>query len=210
MMVKTLNLDGRGRDEARNIVMGLPRNDEFFVHNLSDGRVVMIRTDGTKEGREGDDVNRTEVRFKNKDFTIHYTDERRSMNYTDDFLLDILVKARIIERESLVEDNKSWLLELIDAMRNSVELIPVSTIIENHPAFNKPEVLNLPGHSIEFLLACIRWLGIQEDVNYWGFKYKEGKRKGRFEGREKPINALTDLFVKGLPFATIIRKHMLY
>ena len=208
--MKTLNVDGRGREEARNLLMRLPRNKEFVAHSLSDGRVVMIRSDGTKEGRVGDDVKRDEKRIKNKDFTIHYTNEPRPLNYTDDFLIDILVKARIIERERGSVESKSWIVEMIDAMRNSVELIPVSTIMGNIPAFSQPEILNLPGHSIEFLLACIRWLGIQEDVNYWGYKYKDGKRKGKFEGREKPINALTDLFVKGLPFATIIRRHMLY
>ena len=97
--MEELSVDYLDRADARRMVMELPRGQEYRVHALSDGRHITIRTDGTKKGQEGDDVNRTVKRVLDKDFTIHYTKERRRLNYTDDFLVDFLTKSTIIKRE---------------------------------------------------------------------------------------------------------------
>ena len=207
--MEDLSVDYLGRTDARRMVMELPRGQEYRVHALSDGRHVTIRTDGTKKGQEGDDIKRTVKHVLDKDFTIHYTNERRRLNYTDDFLVDFLTKSAIIKREKGEDHASSWLAETVMAPKESVELNPVQEIMRRHRSIGVVSA-DLPGHSIEFLLAVIRWLGVQEDVNYWGTKYKDGKKKGKFEGREKPLNAISDLFIKKLPLATIIRKHMLY
>ena len=207
--MEELSLDQLGRADARQMMMGLPRGQEYRVHTLPDGRHITIRTDGTKKGQEGDDVGRSVKEVLDKDFTIHYTNEERRLNYTDDFLVDLLTKSAIIRRERGDEQASSWLAEIITALQESVELNAVKEVMRRHKPVGVVSA-DLPGHSTEFLLVAIRWLGVQEDVNYWGTKYKDGKKKGKFEGRDKPINALSDLFIKKFPLATIIRKHMLY
>lgn len=95
--------------------------------------------------------------------------------------------------------------DLLAAIKDSIEWTPFIEIRNRYPKLFNLES-PLPGHTIEFLLKITRWMALQEDVNYWGRKPTGGK----YEGREKPLNALRDAFEKRLPFATIIRKHMLY
>ena len=186
-----INFNGLSRVDARKVIIELPRKDEFWVDQLMDGRKVYIYTNGEKTSKEnGEEIG-------NYDITIHYDEEKKSLNYIDDLLVDILLK-----REHIGEDNTSILIE---AMKESFELIAPEKIMNNHPELQQIEKKKLPGHSIDFLLRVIRYMALQEDVNYWG-KKPSGER---YEGRYKPYNALKDLFINKKSLRDVIKKHRL-
>lgn len=187
-----IKLDGLSREQARESVIKLERKKEFVVDLIDDGRKVYIRTDGRKKSR----VNGEKLDVK-WDFTVHYDDEERGFNYVDDLLLDILLKRQVIGEDKT--------LILIEAIKQSIGLISIDEIYKKQPTLLKLKKTQLPGHSIDFLLKMIRWLALQEDVNYWGTKANGSK----YEGREKPYNALVDLIVKKQSLFNVIKKHML-
>ena len=193
--MEKLSIDGLEREEARNKVIPLPRNQEFFVDSLSDGRKVFIRTDGTKQSLENG-----KKLDKIIDITIHYENEpKRKINYINDIFVSL------IQIESTIgEDNMKI---LIKAIEDSINLVPLEKIKSKYPQIKEFEQINPSKHSIEFLLAIIKMLALQEDINYWGIN---PKTKKRYEGREKPINAIKDLFIKKMPLTHVTRKHRLY
>ena len=187
-----INLNGLPREEARKAIIKLPRNEKFWVDDLNDGRKVYIHTDGTKPSKENGKV------IGNYDITIHYDGEEKPLNYIDDFIVDILRK-----REHIGEDNTSVLIE---AIRESIQLIAPEEIMNRHPQLQEIGKKTLPGHSVDFLLRVMRYMALQEDVNYWG-KKPSGKR---YEGRDKPYNALKDLFIDKKSLYEVIKKHQLF
>jgi len=191
--MERLYIDGLDREEARNKIIGLERNKEFLIQTLSDGRKVFIKTDGKKKSK----VNGKEV--SDIDITIHYDGEIAGLNYIDDVIIDLLHKQHMIGEEGI--------LTLLKAIKDSIELISLENIYEKYPELKKFEKMNLLGHSIEFLLVVIKCLALQEDINYWGTK---PNKKEKYEGREKPYNALKDVFIKKMRIKTVIKKHMLY
>lgn len=188
----TIHLEGKSREDARKIIIGLERNKLFFVDKLEDGRYIYIKTDGRKKSF----VDGKEVK-KKLDFTVHHDGETRNLNYVDDLLMDVMMKNL-----SLGEKNT---IILVQAIKDSIELIPIDEIYEKYPKLSQIKKMNLPGHSIDFLLRIIRWLGLQEDVNYWGVR-PSGKK---YEGREKPYHALRDLMIFKDTMFNVLKKHML-
>lgn len=159
-----IGVDRLSRAEARSKLIKLARNQEFEVHRLKDGRRVFIRTDGKKTSiSDGEEAGQF-------DFTVHYDGETRRISYVDDILVDL------IRKEALIGADIKYLLT---GMKDSVELLPLNEIMGKYPKLSEFEKSPLIGHTIEFLLVSIRWLGLQEDVNYWGQK----KNGGMYEGR---------------------------
>ncbi len=199
-----VNIEGLNREEARNLLVKLPRYRQFTVHVLSDGRKVFIRTDGRKISK----VNGKEI--KDIDFTVHYDGEKRGLSYIYDVLLDIKEKEGVLGEEGVSI--------LLNAIEDSIDLVPIDAIKKKYPKLKEFGNMGLKGHTIEFLLVILRWLGLQEDVNYWGIKFKIDpktreskfdKNGDKYEGREKPIHALDDLFIKKMPLEKVIRKNKL-
>lgn len=187
-----VKIEGLSRKDARDIIVALPRNKEFVVHVLKDGRRVFIRTDGKKESIENG------KRITGIDITVHHDGETRGLNYIDDMLLDLAKKQVILSDEEMSI--------LIEAIKDSIELVPIEEIYNKHSLLKELEKRDLPGHSIEFLLKVLRVLALQEDINYWGSK-PSGKE--RYEGREKPIHALEDMFINDMSLRAVMRKHKL-
>jgi len=59
---------------------------------------------------------------------------------------------------------KLWTKAMLESLKLSIELNPVTQVTESHPVLSKYK--GLPGHPTELLLALVKWLGLQEDVNY--------------------------------------------
>ncbi|MCD6477193.1 MAG: hypothetical protein J7K26_03500 [Candidatus Aenigmarchaeota archaeon] len=190
--MEKVDIDGMKRKEARDKVAKLPRKKEFLIETLSDGRRVFIRTNGRKTSKVNGKI------MKNLDFTVHYDNEKGRLNYVDDMLMDIFEKKHIIGEKGVEI--------LVNAIKDSIELVPIKEIYKKYPKLKEFEKKKLPGHSIEFLLVIIKVLALQEDVNYWGMK---PSGKGKYEGREKPYNALRDFFIKKMSLFSVIKKHML-
>jgi len=95
---------------------------------------------------------------------------------------------------------------LLKAIKDSIELIPIKEIYRKYPKLKVIEKKKT-GYSIEFLLAILKILALQEDVNYWGIN---PKTKKSYEGREKPYTAIYDLLLKKMPLTHVTRKHRLY
>lgn len=190
--METLSIDNLEREKARNLVISLPRNEEFLAHTLKDGRRIFLKTEGKKRSRIGN------KKIGGIDIIIRVDEEKRKLNYLSDIIIDLIKKEVIV-------GNKNILI-ILQAIKDSIELTPLEKIMEKYPELKEMEKKNLPGHSIEFLLVISKLLALQEDVNYWGIN---PKTKKSYEGREKPYNALTDLFVKRMDFRTVIKKHML-
>lgn len=197
--MENLNFDGLGREEARNLVIKLLRNEEFVVYTLKDDRNVTIRTNGRKTSRIGYEKNGEYFEDKKTglDITIHYDGEVKSLNYIDDLIVDLIKKEVVI--------GKNAILALIEAIKQSVELKPIKDILNNH-RIAEINNMGLSGHSIEFILAIVRFLGLQEDINYWGIN---AKTKKPFEGRNKPYNAIYDYFANRIRLFDVIKKHRL-
>lgn len=187
--MKCLKIDSMNREKARDTLWNLPRNQEFLIDTLSDGRKVYIRTDGTKISLVNGKV------FRDKDITVHYEGETYGVNYVDDILVDLIKKEVVLSPKEFSV--------LILAIRESVELKSIRDIFKKYPVLTKMAKKRLPGESIEFLLALAKCLGLQEDINYWG-RSKKGKK---YEGREKPLNALKDLFAKKMSLYEVLKKH---
>ncbi len=132
------------------------------------------------------------------DITIHYDGEVRKLGYVDDLLLDLALKE--------IKIGKDGIEIMINAVKDSIELIPFEEIYKKHPELKKFQEMKLPGHDIELILAFTRGLALQEDVNYWGTNPNTGKP---YEGRYKPYNALNDMFIKRETLQNIIKKHRL-
>jgi len=208
---KRIIFDNLGRKEARDKVIKLPRDRLFVVDSLSDGRKIYIRTDGAKTSRVNGEV------ISGIDITIHYEGEsRRKISYVNDVMVDMIKKHAVVDYVNYVFKDmikkeeaigKDGMLTLLNAIKEFIELTPYDEIKRKYPDVDNFDRMNLPGNSIEFLFKIIRYLALQEDVNYWGVNSNTGKN---FEGREKPYNALCDLFVKGMPLTHVTRKHRLY
>lgn len=200
--MKSIFINGLSREKAREVLIKLPRRQEFLIDTLSDGRKVFIRTDGIKMSREdGKEID-------NLDITIHYEGEpKRKISYLDDVVVDLIKKEMVIHKDGLVT--------LLNAIKDSIELMSLKEIFKKYPKlmeFEKEiqkaiEKANLQAHSIELLLSIIKCLALQEDINYWGIN---PKTKQPYEGRYKPYNALIDYFLKKMPLSSVIKKHMLY
>ena len=175
--------------------MKLPRNTGFLVHELEDGRKIAITTDGRKQSYvDGKPIGRYNIR-------IWYQDKGgrwRGLSYIEDVLVDLMRKRDVIGDEGINV--------LIEAIKESIELVPVREIFQRHPELRRLEEMRLPGHPIELLLVLLKWAGVEEDVNYWGINPKTNRP---YEGRYKPYNAICDLFVKKMRLADVIRKHKL-
>lgn len=185
-----IKIEGLNRKKARDIVFNLPRNQEFHVDTLKDGKKITLKTEGKKHSKiDGEDVGI-------HDFKVHYEGEQTKLNYIDNFLVDLLKKKLFITDEQI--------RKLIAAIKDSIELVPIEEIYKKYPELKELEKKQLPGHTIDFLLRIIRWMALQEDVNYWGTNPKTGEP---YEGREKPYNALRDYFIEGYPLYTVIKKH---
>lgn len=182
-----ISIDNCSREEARSRIINLPRNRQFHVETLKDGRKIYVRTDGEKKSHEGAEEK------ENLDITIHYDGEKRGLNYIDDFFVDLIRKR---------EKNPKEIDRILNAIKDSIELVSYSEIEQKYPNLGE----GLPGESVEFLLKVIKWMALQEDINYWGINPKSKKP---FEGRNKPINALNDYFRKNMPLRTVIIKHRL-
>jgi hypothetical protein len=190
--METLNLSRLSREKAREKIVTLPRNKGYILYVLSDGRRIFIRTDGTKKSR----VDGKEVK-EQIDITVHYDGEKSGLSYIDDVLVDI-TKKNVVIGEELTR-------ELLKAVKDAIELHPIPEILQR-PQIAELTKRALPGESIEFLLAILMGLALQEDINYWGIN---PKTKKRYEGREKPYNALYDLFVKNQRLRNVLRAHQL-
>ncbi|MHC1635534.1 MAG: hypothetical protein ACXQTS_02775 [Candidatus Methanospirareceae archaeon] len=185
--MRRLNFEGKSREEARRLILNLPRDEDFLVWELKDGRRVWIRTDGRKKSIENG------IEIGNYDFTIHYEGEERKVSYLDDIIVDLIKKEVVLGRERI--------LELIEGIREAIELKPIGKILERFKDWE-----DLPGHPIELILVLMMLLGIQEDVNYWGTNPRTGEP---YEGRYKPYNAIYNYFVRGEGLKTVIKKHKL-
>lgn len=194
----------------------LPRDVVFNVYHSRMTRPqfdVWIITNGTKQGKQGEDKLGKWIPV-DRDFTVHFTGEGKNLNYIDDFLLDVRIKQAILmERKVGQEETKNWLVALYQGIKAAIELNPITEILDASPFLT--QYRDLPGHSIELILAVTKWLGLQEDVNYWGTKYKEKEvnskkiwvKMGRYDGRNKPVNAFYDYFIKGMTLQAIFKNH---
>jgi len=192
--MEKLKIDGLGREEVRKLVMKLPRNKAYVTDVLKDGTKIYFTTDGEKESKEDGKV--LEGHF---DIKIHFEGEpKRKLSYINDIFIDLIENRRVI--------GDVGLNIIINAIRDSIELVSIKEIYQKYPDLNKIEK-EKTGRSIEFLLAILKILALQEDVNYWGIN---PKTKKRYEGREKPYHALYDLLIKKIPLTHVTRKHRLY
>lgn len=106
----------------------------------------------------------------------------------DDFFVDLIRK-----RETYWESFPI----LIKALERVVNMDDVDRVVDSLPEW----VWALPGESPEYLCKVMKWLALQEDVNYWG--------KG-YEGRFKPIKALKEYFLgEGASLSAVFRGHQL-
>ncbi len=117
-----VSIDNCTREEARNKVISLPRNKQFYVETLKDGRKIYVRTDGKKKSHEGSEEK------ENLDITIHYDGEKRGLNYIDDFFVDLIRKH---------EKNPSEIERILNAIKDSVELVPYSEIERKYPSLGE-------------------------------------------------------------------------
>lgn len=174
--------------------MKLPRNKVFVTDILSDKTKIYFTTDGEKiSKKDGKDLK------GHFDIKVHFEGEpKRKFSYINDVFIDL------IKSDSAF--GKNGIEIFMKAVKDSIDLMPIKEIYQKYPALNELEKKK-SGHSIEFLLAILKILALQEDINYWGIN---PKTKKSYEGREKPYNALYDLLIKGMPFTHVTRKHRLY
>jgi hypothetical protein len=192
--MKKLNLDNLSREDARKLVMGLPRKKAFVTDVLKDGTKIYFTTDGEKESKK--DGRPLKGHY---DIKVHFEGEpKRKFSYINDIFVDL------IKNEQTLGD--TGVNVLLTAVKDSIELTPLEGVYKRYPELNDLEGKK-SGYSIEFLLAILKILALQEDINYWGMN---PKTKKRYEGREKPYNALYDLLVKKMPLTHVTRKHKLY
>lgn len=182
--MEKLELDNLKREEARNLIIKLPRNKEFLIDKLSNGKRVFIRTDGTKESKvDGKKI--TDI-----DITVHFDNEpKRKISYINDIFVPLIKKEGSVSEKDIKI--------ILNAIKEVIELVPLKEVIKKYPQVK----------DLEFLLALIKALSLQEDVNYWGIN---PKTKKQYEGRYKPYNAIADLLIKKMPLTHITRKHRLY
>jgi len=134
-------------------------------------------------------------KIKGQDITIHFSGEINALNYFDDIIID-LIKKQVLAPEIISP--------LIDAIVESAHLIPYTQIARKYSQLFKIESSKeLPGHNMEFIIKIIRWMCLQEDINYWGKKPDGAK----YEGREKPLNFLRDYFIRGKNFRKTLKAH---
>lgn len=182
--MEELKIDNLEREKARNIIVKLPRNKEFIIDKLSDDRRVFIRTDGAKESKVDGKI------VKDIDITVHFDNEpKRKISYVNDILVPLIKKEGSIGEKNIKI--------VVDAVKDVIELVPLKEVIKKYPE----------AKDLEFLLALVKALSLQEDVNYWGIN---PKTKKRYEGRYKPYDAIFDLLIKKMPLTHITRKHKLY
>lgn len=193
--MEKIEIDGLGREEARNLIICLPRNKEFITDILKAGIKIFFRTDGEKQSVENGEKIKKVI-----DITVHFDNEpKRKFSYINDIFIDL------IKKEQIIGENKIEII--LKAIKDSIELMSIKKIFEKYPELKELEKSIKSGYSIEFLLAILKILALQEDVNYWGIN---PKTKKQYEGREKPFNALYDLLIKKMPLTHVTRKHMLY
>lgn len=174
--------------------MKLPRNKAFVTDVLKDRIKIYFTTDGEKQSKKNG--KNLKGHF---DIKIHFEGEpKRKFSYINDIFIDLIKNEHILSKE----ESEIFL----KALKDSIELVSLKEIYKKYPELNEIEKKK-SGHSIEFLLAILKILALQEDVNYWGIN---PKTKKKYEGREKPYNALYDLLVKKMPLTHVTRKHMLY
>jgi hypothetical protein len=187
-----VHVEGLTRADARTKIIELSRNNRnrrFTVEKLTDGKSIEIWTDGKKASLENGE------KIKGQDITIHFSSEINALNYFDDVIID-LIKKQVLAPEIISP--------LIDAIVESAHLIPYAQIARKYSQLFKIESSKeLPGHSMEFIIKIIRWMCLQEDINYWGKKPDGAK----YEGREKPLNFLRDYFIKGKNFRKTLKTH---
>jgi len=192
--MEILKLDGLNRVEARKLVMELPRNKIFITDVLKDKTKIYFTTDGEKVSKE--DGRNLQGHF---DIKVHFEDEpKRKISYINDIFVD-LIKNEHIFGEKGIEI-------LLKAIKDSMDLVSLKEIFEKYPELKDFEKKK-SGYSVEFLLAILKILALQEDINYWGIN---PNTKKRYEGREKPYNALHDLLIRKMPLTHVTRKHRLY
>ena len=193
-----LVVDGLSREEARHRVVGVSQSNRgrsYVVEQLPHENRIVLRMDGKKTSLVD---GRKEIGL---DFTIHIDSFNRRPNYIDDYFVD-LIEKRVVQPQVIPP--------ILKGIELSIHLIPYEEVLEEITALvpgGDEQLQGLPGHGVELLLKLAKWLGVQEDVNYWGRKV--GKGKGRYEGREKPIKALTDYFVKEHSLKTVLKKHFM-
>jgi len=187
-----VQIEGLPREKARAKIVELSRNNrnkKFTVEKLSDGRSIEIWTDGKKTSLQNG------VKVKGQDITIHFSGETSALNYFDDVIID-LIKKQVLAPELIPF--------LIDAIAESAYLVPYAQIAKKYQQLLEIESRKkLPGHTLEFVIKIVRWMCLQEDINYWGRK-PDGTK---YEGREKPLNFLKDYFVKGKNFRKTLKTH---
>jgi hypothetical protein len=187
-----VRVEGLGRAEARTKIIELSRNNRnrrFEVEKLADGKTIEIWTDGKKASLENG------AKIKGQDITIHFSGETNALNYFDDVIID-LIQKQVCAPEIISP--------LIDAIIESAHLIPYDQIVKKYPQlFLIESRKEPPGHKVEFIIKIMRWMCLQEDINYWGKKPDGAK----YEGREKPLNFLRDYFVRGKNFRKTLKTH---
>jgi len=192
--METLKIDGLGRAEARKLVMELPRDKAFVTDILRNGTKIYFTTDGDRDSKEDGKILEGHL-----DIKVHFEGEsKRKLSYINDIFVDL------IKNEQILDEKITKIL--LKAVKDSIELMPLKEIFEKYPELKDLEKKKY-GNSIEFLLAILKILALQEDVNYWGIN---PNTKKRYEGREKPYNALHDLFILKMPLTYVTRKHKLY
>jgi hypothetical protein len=193
--MEQLSVDNLLREDARQLIIKLPRNRTYLVHILKDGRRVFIRTDGGKPSyKDGQNIGNYNIR-------IFYEDSERQqkgLSYIEDVLVDMIRKRDYIGDEGI--------RTLLKAIKDSIELKPLHEIYANYPELKSFEERGIPGHSIELILVLLKWAGVEEDVNYWGIN---PNTRQPYEGRYKPYNALVDYFIRGERLHNVIKKHRL-
>lgn len=185
-----IRVDGLTREKARDLIWGLERNKKFVVEELSDGRKIYISTTGRKTSRMRIEKDGEEKREKGHDILIEYDKQPTGIHYLD-IIEDLITKN---------EENKEKTKIIIQAIEDYLKLKSWKEIIEKYPSLKEED---LTGFKIEFLIKIIRWLGIQEDINYWGYK-PNGER---FEGRDKPINFIKDVLIRGKTVREALLSH---
>jgi len=175
-----IKIDGLTREEARELIWNLERNRRFIVEELKDGRKIYIATTGRKTSRVRIERDGEEIKEKGHDILIEYDGQPTGIHYLD-IIEDLLIKREVNEEKTKI---------IIEAIEDYLKLKSWDEIVEKSPSIKEED---LPGFKIEFLIKIIRWLALQEDINYWGYKPNGEK----FEGRNKPINFIRDVFIKG-------------
>lgn len=153
------------------------KGELVHVDTIADGRKIYLKMTGKKSLY---------------DFTVHAESEHRWVSYYHDYIMDIVEKRKV---QPLI------IPSLIEALEESVELRPIAEIYEKYSELTPSNASHLPGHTIDYLLKMIRWLGLQEDVNYWGPQYA---------GRMKPIMALREHFIKGTKLEDVMKTHKIH